>query len=158
MYPFHLKCTRSNLILRLLSYFHPARLMNADERTFFVQTWEAELKNLKAYPPQLAHLKPAINAKILWLSLKDYTSLSTKVLYHLLSSESAVLLLSNPFLSMQEFSEALFFVATNLPQKYSLQDVLEKTVDKLAQICTAVSIPHYVYIGLLMPVPGRPNH
>ena len=113
--------------------------MDAGEKSFFVQMWEAELIHLKRYPSQLAHLKPAIDAKVLWLSLGGHTSLSTKALYYLLSPVSVVLLLSNPFLSTQEFSEALFFVATNLPQKYSLQDVLEKTVDKLAQICTAVS-------------------
>ena len=128
------------LAIITLAYYRPARLTQETERLEYIKVWRTEAKepDFKLFPEKNQRTRPHVNATILWLAIGGFLDLSPNDRYALLCPTSAILLLSNPFLSLDNFAEALLFIASKLPEKHSLEAILEQSVDELLGIHTSV--------------------
>jgi hypothetical protein len=110
----------------------------------YASIYAGHLSEVKRYPDRLKHLRPGIDASILYLALAGEESHrhvktdSRKYLAYQLYPASAVRLLSAPFHTLKSFIEALFFISDKLKKKYKLDSILEQTLDSLLGIHTSV--------------------
>ena len=129
----------------MLRNYTPARLEYASARLEFAGIWRRHLKGVKAYPDHLKHLRPRIDATLLYLfltgeeKLEDMLAANIKILSWYLYPASAVLLLSAPFHTPTSFTRALYFVSEKLKKKIELEHILMDVVDNLVGIHTSVS-------------------